>query len=96
VNILQESLQIRQEIGDKGGMAWCLEKLAEIAKLDQETEQAVRHFARAAAIRAGANAVIDPIDQPHYERMINQLQTELGAEKFDAIWTETQTAHFDD
>jgi predicted ATPase/Tfp pilus assembly protein PilF len=96
VNILQESLQIRQEIGDKGGMAWCLEKLAEIAQLEQETEQAVRHFARAAAIRAGANAVIDPIDQPHYERMIDGLQTELGAEKFDAIWTETQTAHFDD
>jgi predicted ATPase/DNA-binding CsgD family transcriptional regulator len=96
VNILHESFLIRQEIGDKGGMAWCLEKLAEIAQYEQDAEHAVRHFAHAAAIRKSANSIVDPIDQPRYEQMIDQLQVELGVEKFHAIWTTAQTSYLDD
>ena len=58
---LGESLSLRMEIGDRGGIAWCLEKLAEAALLEGQTattsarreryQAAARIFAAAAGMR---------------------------------------------
>ena len=39
---LGESLEVRQEIGDQSGSAWCLERLAAIAMAQGQTEKAAR------------------------------------------------------
>ena len=83
-------------LGIAYGCARVLTQLGWSALRTGDLTHAVRHFARAAAIRKSANSIVDPIDQPRYEQMIDQLQVELGVEKFHAIWTETQTAHLDD
>ena len=49
---LAESLEVRREIGDTGGSAWCLERLAEVARARGQAQKAVRLFGAAAALRA--------------------------------------------
>ena len=62
--LLGESLLMRKDIGDPGGMAWCLEKLAEIAHLQADNGRAALIFGAAAALRASFNSTIDqPTDQ---------------------------------
>jgi non-specific serine/threonine protein kinase len=90
---MAESLAIRVEIGDKGGIAWCLEKLAEAASQQAgsgqtDLQRAVRVFGAAAALRAPVGSVIDPADQPDYERRLAVLRAALGAEAFEAAWAE--------
>jgi len=88
--ILGESLQVRHEIGDKGGMAWCLERLAQVALENGQPEQATRIFGAAAALRASIGSVIDPVDQPAYERQLSDLGDELGLTVYTAAWDEGQ------
>lgn len=85
---LGESLEVRREIGDMGGSAWCLERLAEVALARERPEKAVRLFGAAAALRASIGSVIDPVDQPEYERRRTSLRAELGAQRSAAAWDE--------
>jgi len=86
--LLGESLAVRLETGDRGGIAWCLEKLAQAASLRSQPQQAATVFGAAAAIRAPVASVIDPADQPEYERIVAGLRTSLGEEAFAAAWSE--------
>jgi non-specific serine/threonine protein kinase len=98
---LGESLALRLEIGDQGGIAWCLEKLAEAALLQGEAtaaaarwerqQAATRIFAAAARLRAPIHSVIDPADQPAYERNLAALRAGLGEAAFAAAWAEGET-----
>ncbi len=65
---LGESLEIRWEIGDKSGSAWCLERLAEIAAAQGQPDKAVRVFGAAAALRSSIGSVIDPATVGHRPR----------------------------
>ncbi|HEX9386667.1 MAG TPA: tetratricopeptide repeat protein [Anaerolineales bacterium] len=85
---LGESLAVRQEIGDKGGSAWCIERLAEVAWAQGNPEKAVRLLSAAAALRISIGSVIDPVDQPEYQNRRTALRTELGQERFAAMWDE--------
>ena len=85
---LAESLEVRQEIGDKGGSAWCIERLAGVAMAQGHAERAVRLFGAAAALRASIGSVIDPADQPNYEKNRNSLRAKLGRERFKVLWEE--------
>jgi len=93
---LEESLSIRVEISDKGGTAWCLEKLAE-AKYDQtDFPKAAQIFGFAESLRASVGSVIDPVDQPEYQRIILGLQSVLGMDAFTAAWAEGKSMRLDD
>lgn len=93
---LEESLQVRLEIGDRGGVAWCLEKLAEAKVLlarrlslphrRRAFPDAIRILGAAAAVRAEVNAAIDPVDQPAYDELLDELRQTVGGEGFDAAW----------
>lgn len=95
-----ESLNIRIEIGERGGTAWCFEKLAEAAILQaqplpylyrlQAFERAVKVFAAASALRVPLQSVIDPIDQPEYERKLSELRDGLGDAAFKTAWHQGQ------
>ncbi len=86
--LLSDSLLIRKEIGDPGGMAWCLEKLAEIAHIDQDDGRAARILGAAAALRASVHSIIDPNDQPKYDRLIARVRSWLGDDIYEAVWME--------
>jgi predicted ATPase len=85
---LGESLEVRQEIGDKGGSAWCLERLAEVAQAQENPEKAVHLLSAAAALRISIGSVIDPVDQPEYQRRRASLRAKLGQERFALLWEE--------
>jgi len=85
---LGESLEVRREIGDKGGSAWCLERLAEIAMAQGQAEKAIRVFGAASALRASIGSVMDPVDQPEYDAKLKSLREQLGGERFAAAWKE--------
>lgn len=96
--LLGESLAVRMDIGDRSGIAWCLEKLAEAIMLEVEAtpsarravwlEQAASILGVAAALRAPVRSMIDPADQPEYERMLMALRAVLGETVFAACWKE--------
>ena len=86
--ILSESFTVRQSIHDKGGMAWCLERLAEVAKESGSFEQSVRLFASAAALRKAIGSFIDPVDQAQYKGHINELKAQLPESRYDLLWQE--------
>ena len=90
-NALRESLALRTEVGDQGGTAWCLEKLANAAYVEKQYEKAVMIFGAAAALRAPINSVIDEADLPDYKRIIADLQAALGKEAFDSAWAEGES-----
>ena len=88
--ILGESLSVRQELGDKGGIAWCLEKLALAAQQQRHTRRAARLYGAASALRLSIDSVIDPVDQPEYERQITALQSAMGEEDYQVFWAQGQ------
>ena len=97
-SLIGDSLDLRMETGDRGGGAWCLEKLAAAAALlaDRATPRlrselflrACRIFGAAAAQRAPRKSVIDPVDQPEYERTLSILRSALGESPFLVAWEE--------
>jgi DNA-binding CsgD family transcriptional regulator len=89
--LLRESLSVRLDVGNRGGIAWCLEKLAQSAFLEGELLKAVTVFGGATALREPIGSVIDPADQPEYEQTVAQLRTALGHEVFTAAWAEGET-----
>ena len=95
-NFLGESLSLRMDIGDKGGIAWCLEKLAEALPLERQYQKAVKIFASAASLRIPVHSVIDPADQPEYERILSGLRSKLASKIYKACWEEGEIMHLRD
>ena len=83
---LKQSVTIRDEIGDKGGLVWCLEKLGQVALGKEIDEKAVKIFSAAASIRAAMGSTMNPFDKSEYERDIALLRKQLGEEKFNNAW----------
>jgi len=92
---LGESLEVRQEIGDKGGSAWCVERLGEVALAQGNPEKAVQLLSAAAALRISIGSVIDPADQPEYQKRRAALRAELGEKRFTKLWEEGRTLTLD-
>jgi hypothetical protein len=100
VSLLSESLTLRGEIGDRGGVAWCLEKMAEIALTtgqresapgrEEDFRRAARLFGAAHSLRAAVNSKIDLVDQPEYERQVALVRDQLDETTFAAGWDQGQ------
>jgi hypothetical protein len=101
VSLLSESLTLRGEIGDRGGVAWCLEKMAEIAlttgqressspEREEDFRRAARLFGAAHSLRAPVNSKIDLVDQPEYERQLSLVRDQLDETTFAAGWDQGQ------
>ncbi len=83
---LGRSLSIRLEIGDIDGLAWCLEKLAELAFLNGELEKSARIFGVAANLRLEVNSPINSADKPNYDALLISLRARLRPETFKSAW----------
>lgn len=71
-------------------MAWCLEKLAEIAYIHKDNGRAALIFGAAAVLRVSVNAAIDATDQPEHDRLIARIRAGLGDDVYEAVWAEGQ------
>ena len=61
---------------------------ATVSARRERYQTAVRIFGAAAGLRAPIKSVIDPADQPAYERNLATLRTGLGEPAFATAWTE--------
>jgi predicted ATPase/transcriptional regulator with XRE-family HTH domain len=89
-DLLRQSLRERAQIGDKGGIPWCLEWLAEAALAvspgrDGAT-RAARLLGAAREIRSAISSPIDPVDVPDHERIVGIVQSRLTDTAFVAAW----------
>jgi hypothetical protein len=81
-----ESLAIRRELGDRRGIAGCLEALAGVAGAQGQHERAARLFGAAAALRESIGAPLPPADSAEIEPRVAAVRAALGEEAFTAAW----------
>ena len=74
------------ELGEKRGLAFCLEGLAAVAGGQGQPERTVRLFAAAAALRDAIGAPLPAGDRAVYDRILAAVHDSLGPEKFGAAW----------
>ncbi len=85
-SLLEESLAIKQDLGDKLGIAECLAVLAEVASSRGQMEQAARLFGAAEALREILGAPRPRSQRAGVERHVTGVRAALGQEAFAAAW----------
>jgi hypothetical protein len=85
---LQESLQLKREIGDKQGIAFSLEGLATIARLESRGDLAARLLGSAAALREAIGAPLPSAERTDYDRDVAAVRAQLGEAAFAKAWAE--------
>jgi predicted ATPase/DNA-binding CsgD family transcriptional regulator len=83
---LRESLALFQTLGDRSGIALCLEGLAEAAVLRRAFEPAVVMLAAASAWREVNDFPIPPYDRADSYRVLAAARSGLTSAVFDAAW----------
>ena len=68
------------------GVGWCLSGLAGVAALHNESEQAVKLWAVAEALRESIGARPAPAARATRERLMASMQKQLGKKKFAELW----------
>jgi len=85
-----ESLALFRDLGDKGGMAWCLAGLGSVAALGGQLERAARLWGAAEAQREAIGARPAPAARLTYERALATARAQLGEAAFSAAWAAGQ------
>lgn len=91
-----ESLILRTELGDKRGIAECLEGHAIVLTQLMQAETAIRIFAAAAALRQSISAPGAPADQQRVERSLNAARSKLVEAAAQRLWDEGASASLED
>jgi non-specific serine/threonine protein kinase len=86
--LIKEALAIMRDIGAIRGFARCLEVFAVIALAQDRMEQAVRYFGAAEALRESIDVSLVPYDRVWHDRGVDAARSELGEERFAAVWAE--------
>ena len=84
--LLEESLGLVRSLGDKRGIAECLEALASVAAHTGHSERAARLLGTAQALREAIGAPIAPADYASYERTLAVARARLDEDAFSAAW----------
>src|SRR5262249_17804674 len=85
-----ESLALRRELGNRRGIAECLEGLARVTAAQDQPERAAILFGAAHALRDHLAAPLPVNERPDQEEQLDALRRGLGAERFGAAW---ETGH---
>jgi hypothetical protein len=79
-----ESLALRRELGDKHGLAECLEGLAGVAVAQRQLERAARLLGAAETLRETTGAPLSPGERVRYDRDVSAVRAGLGEVAFAA------------
>jgi len=90
-----ESLAVRQELGNKGGVAACLEGLAAAAGAAGQLPQAARQWGAAEALREALGASLAPQERADHDRQVAAVRIALGPAVFAAAWAEGRALPLD-
>jgi predicted ATPase/DNA-binding CsgD family transcriptional regulator len=86
--ITGKALQMKYDLGDTVGMAYCLEALAFLASAQRRRERAVWLLGAADSLweragrRLGGNAILEEL----HEATVKAATDELGEERFSSLW----------
>ena len=91
---MSESLTIRHQLSDAGGLAWCCEKLAQglletargSSRRSEQVAAAVSLLSAAHEIRRRYRAERDPADDALHTELQRQAREAIAAEHFDQLW----------
>ncbi len=75
----------RHKLGDKPGVAECLERLAGAIER-RNGVPATRLLGAAEAIRGALGVPLSPVEQPRHERLVTALRASLGETAFVSAW----------
>ena len=84
--LYEESLALCRELGDKHGLAECLEGLAGVAVAQQQLERAARLLGAAETLREATGAPLSPGERVRYDRDMSAVRAGLGEAAFAAAW----------
>ena len=84
--LYEESLALRRELGDKHGLAECLEGLAGVAVAQRQLEHAARLLGAAEALREATGAPLSPRERVRYDRDVSAVHAGLDEAAFAAAW----------
>ncbi len=79
LEFINSSLNLREEIGDKLGLAQCYEALAYLKISIEELELAAKMLVKAESLRREIAAPLPPIDQEAYQTALQKLKIEPKA-----------------
>jgi len=79
---LRESLAINRKIGDRGGIAYCLEAFASLAATSTDRDRAARLWGFATRLRKEIGAALSPKEQEELDREQALVRSALGEEGF--------------
>ena len=83
---LRESLSLFQQLGDRSGIALCLEGLAEAAIATGACAPAVLLLSAASAWREANNFPVPPYDRSDYDRVLGAAHSGLKSTAFGDAW----------
>lgn len=83
-----DSMRIREKLSDVGGIASCLESLAELEGLLKQTERAAKLWGAAERLRTGLNQFGISVTKSNY--IVSDVHSRLGTESFHLSWKEGQ------
>jgi tetratricopeptide (TPR) repeat protein len=89
--LMRESLLIRRDIGEKRGIAQCLEGLADLATAKGDPERAARLWGAAEALRQVIGASLSQSARADYERTVTAVRSALGEERFTLALAQGRT-----
>jgi non-specific serine/threonine protein kinase len=92
----REGLAAYQQVGDKSGIATCLERMAMLACARAEAESAVRLFAIAESLRESVGEPPSPAERAASECALAAVETTLGEAPFAAIWAAARALAYED
>ena len=87
---LAESLSLRWKIGDKLGVAFALEALAQLEVLHGDTTRAVTLWAVTQALRMAIGAPLPPANRATLEQAVTSAREAMDADVFTAAWVHGQ------
>jgi hypothetical protein len=84
--LYKESLTLYRELGNKHGLAECLEGLAGVAVAQWQLERAARLLGAAETLREVTGAPLSPGERARYDRDVSAGRVGLGEAAFAAAW----------
>jgi hypothetical protein len=81
-----ESLMLRANLGDKEGIAYCLEGLADIAGARGQPKRAARLWGAAETLREELSVPLPPSARTRYDQLVAGTRASFGAAPFDAAF----------
>lgn len=87
VQYFQQSMVLRQQLGQPVGVAWSIEGLAEVAAETDQWQRAARLWGYAAHTRSTTGSHISTFDRARFEQLRDRVRAQLGDEAFQAAWT---------